>query len=114
MATKLASKQAAITSKSTKGRPAGALDPRVILHEPGHRGPGHHKYPAINVRKTAEAFGISKSQLSRLLGGRHKPSMASLGILSAILRKPVEEVMEMYQGSQGNQSKTKETKKERK
>ena len=46
---------------------------------------------------TARSYGMSGSQLSRLLNGENCPSMNSLRILSEILHIPVEKVMSMYQ-----------------
>jgi hypothetical protein len=71
----------------------------VVYHQPGDRGPRHARFPEINVSATGRLHGMSKSQLSRLLNGENRPGMDSLRTLSAILRLPVEQVMEMYKDS---------------
>lgn len=80
-----------IASKSTAGRSL------TVYRRPGDRGPCHTRFPAINVSATAEAYGISKSQLARLLNGQNQPSMRSLQLLAGILGKTVEEVVEIYE-----------------
>ncbi len=110
---------------ATRGKPLGSVDlsranirtpapdnpdhleSLTVYHEPGDRGPRHARFPEINVSATGRLHGMSKSQLSRLLNGANRPGMDSLRTLSAILRLPVEQVMEMYKDS-GSKPKPKQ------
>lgn len=68
-----------------------------MYRQPGSRGPGHARYPEINVSRTAQEYGLSKSQLSRLLSGKNRPSLGSAVLLSKILGKTVDEVVGLYE-----------------
>ncbi len=87
---------AAVTAPSLVTVPAGRSS-GAVYRQPSDRGPRHGRYPELNITETAARYGMSKSQLSRLLNGDNRPGITNLRILAQILDKPVEEVMRMYE-----------------
>jgi transcriptional regulator with XRE-family HTH domain len=73
----------------------------------GARGPTCRTYPHINLARTAAAFGMHPSHLSRLLSGKNRPTLASAEKLAAILNIPIGEVGKLYKPQPQPQPKLK-------
>jgi transcriptional regulator with XRE-family HTH domain len=83
------------TPRPPKNQPAD-LGPCGVARQPGQAGRRSPRFPDINISATARQLGVTKSHLSKVLLGLHRPSMKLAMGIAAALQKDIYWVASLY------------------